>query len=84
MQRDPVSIEKDGPVCDLLMKRIGRPKNLIMCKATNLWGNRYRINVYTKYKKEGLEGQRITYSCFAKLIDDNKLEVVNESKVLTA
>ena len=84
---NPKSVETDGIVCDLLMKRIGRPKNLIMCKASNLWDNRYRINVYTKYMVDAeteLEGQKISYSCFAKLIDDKELEIVSETNNLLA
>lgn len=88
MRRDPVSTETDGHICDLLMKRIGRPKNLIMCKAINLWDNRYRINVYTKYMvnaETGLEGQRISYSCFAKMNDkNNELDIISESSILKA
>jgi len=86
MRVDPISTETDGSVCDLLKKRIGTPKNLIMCKAINLWDNRYRINVYTKFlvdPETGLEGQKITYSCFAKLHDDKELEIINESSILS-
>lgn len=82
MQVNPISVETDGPVCDLLIQRIGRPKNLIMCKASNVWGNRYRINVYTKYVVDAetqLEGQKITYSCSANLID-KKLNIIHETK----
>lgn len=82
MQVNPISVETDGPVCDLLMKMIGRPKNLIMCKASNVWGNRYRINVYTKYlvnAETNLEGQKITYSCSANLID-KELHIIHETK----
>jgi|TARA_B100001094_G_scaffold331645_1_gene400706 hypothetical protein len=86
MRVDPIATETDGQICDLLIKRIGRPKNLIMCKAINLWDNRYRINVYTKYMVDpdtGLEGQKIAYSCFAKLDDKNqKLDVISESSIL--
>ena len=82
MNKDPISVERDGPVCDLLIQRIGRPKNLIMCKASNVWGNRYRINVYTKYLVDAetkLEGQRISYSCSANLID-KELHIIHETK----
>lgn len=84
---NPVSVETDGIVCDLVMKRIGRPTNLVMCKASNLWENRYRINVYTKHMVDaetGLEGQKITYSCFAKLIDNKELEIISETNNLLA
>jgi len=73
MKKDPISIETDGRVCDLLIKMIGRPKDLIMCRASQVWPNRYRINVYTKYMVDpdtGLEGKKISYSCSANLEDD--------------
>lgn len=82
MQVNPISVETDGPVCDLLIKMIGRPKNLIMCKASNVWGQRYRINVYTKYlvdSETGLEGKKISYSCSANLVD-KELEIIHETK----
>ena len=79
MQVNPVSIETDGIVCDLLLQKKGKPRNLVMCRASNLWDNRWRINVYTKYMKNDLEGQVISYSCFAKLSDDKELEIVHES-----
>ena len=86
MKVDPISTEIDGHVCSILKKRIGTPKNLIMCKAINLWDNRYRINVYTKYlvnPETGLEGQKISYSCFAKLHDNKELEIISESSILS-
>jgi hypothetical protein len=81
MKKDPLSIEADGLVCDLLMKHIGRPKNLITCRAINLWDNRYRINVYTKYIVDGIDSRKISYSCFAKL-DDNELTIISQTEVI--
>jgi hypothetical protein len=78
MKVDPLSVETDGLVCDLLMKHIGRPRDLITCRAINLWGNKYRINVYTKHMVEDIESRKITYSCFAKL-DKTNLTIINES-----
>lgn len=77
MKREPVSIEQDGVVCDMLLKQIGAPRDLIMCRAINLYDNRYRINVYTKTMKNDIESQRISYSCFAKLEDLNNLTIVS-------
>ncbi len=78
---NPKSTEVDGPVCDLLIKEIGRPKNLVMCKAMNVYDNRWRINVYTKYIVDNstlLEGNKISYSCFAKLNNKgDKLEILD-------
>ena len=80
---NPKSTEVDGPVCNLLIKEIGRPKNLVMCKAMNVYDNRWRINVYTKYmvdQETGLEGNKISYSCFAKLNSkSDKLEIVDST-----
>jgi hypothetical protein len=78
MKVEPLSIETDGLVCDLLMKQIGTPKDLIMCRAINLWDNRYRINVYTKHMISDIESKRISYSCFAKL-NQTELTIVNET-----
>lgn len=77
MRRDPVSIEKDGPVCDILMKQVGKPKDLILCKASNLWDNRYRIDMYVRTMVNGCEGRRIAYSCFAHL-EDKELIIKQE------
>ena len=78
MKVEPLSTETDGLVCDLLMKHIGRPKDLIMCRAVNLWDNRYRINVYTRHEVHGIESKRISYSCFAKL-DNTNLTIISET-----
>lgn len=83
MRVDPVSIETDGMVCDILMRQIGTPKDLIMCRAINLWDNRYRINVYTKHMVGDIESKRISYSCFAKL-DNNSLDIVYETPTIKA
>lgn len=60
-------------VCDLLFKQIEKPKNLEMCRAINVYDNRYRINVYTRsYCAEyDVDKVRITQSYFAKLKDNN-------------
>lgn len=83
MKVDPISVETDGLVCDLLMKQIGRPKDLIMCRAINLWDNRYRINVYTKTMVHDIESKKISYSCFAKL-DKHELNIVSETPPIKA
>lgn len=75
---DPVSIEVDGSVCDMLIRQIGRPKGFKMCRASNVFGNRYRINIYVKSYKGDIETQKIGYSCFAKL-DDKKLHIISET-----
>jgi len=56
-------------ICDLLWKQIERPKNLETCKAINVYDNKYRINVYTRFHDEiyDIDKIRITQSYFAKL-----------------
>lgn len=78
MRTDPKSIEVDGVVCDMLLSKIGKPKGLVMCRAINLYDNRYRINVYTKTMVDDIESKRISYSCFAKL-DNDQLHIVMET-----
>ena len=57
-----------GPVvnvCDLLFKKIDKPKNLKHCIANDVGNNRYRINLYTTYTDEtDLEFSKISsYMC---------------------
>lgn len=79
MQRDPIGTEVNGPVCDKLLSIIGRPKNLYQCNAINLWTDKYRINVYTTVDINGCEGQRITYSCFAKVNKNLDINILYET-----
>lgn len=79
MKIEPKSIEVDGHVCDLLFQRIGRPKNLVSCRAINVYDNKYRINVYTKAMVDDIETRRLTYSCAARLLDDKTLNIIMET-----
>jgi hypothetical protein len=79
MKAEPKSIEVDGAVCDLLLSKIGRPKGLVMCRAINLYDDRYRINVYTKTMVHDIESKKISYSCFAKLDDQHSLNIIDET-----
>jgi len=59
-------------VCTLLFKQVEKPKNLEMCKAINVYDNKYRINVYTRSHCPiyDIDKVRITQSYFAKLDGD--------------
>lgn len=63
-------------VCGLLWKQVDRPKNLEVCKAINVYDNRYRINVYTRKYDEfwDVEKVRITQSYFA-ILDGDELKL---------
>lgn len=79
MKVDPISVEVDGKVCDLLLDKIGTVDRFKMCRAINTNGNMYRINVYAKTYKDDLESQHIVYSCRAKLIGE-VLDILMEDK----
>ena len=68
--------KQDAPmvdICTLLFKQRERPKNLEVCKAINVYDNKYRINVYTRSYDDfwDVDKVRITQSYFAKLDGDN-------------
>jgi hypothetical protein len=79
MKTEPKSIEVDGAVCDLLLRKIGRPKGLVMWMAINIYDDRYRINFYTKTMVHDIESKKISYSCFAKLDDKHSLNIIDET-----
>ena len=60
-------------ICSLLFKQRERPKNLEVCKAVNVYDNKYRINVYTRSYDDfwDIDKVRITQSYFAKLEGDS-------------
>lgn len=67
----------DGDVCGLLFKQVDRPLGYLMCKAINVYDDRYRINVYVKTDVEGIEGKRIADSYFCKLDEHNNLTILS-------
>jgi hypothetical protein len=79
MKREPISVEHDGRICELLFNKIGTPKNLISCRAINVYDNKYRINVYTKAIINDIDSQRISYSCFAKYDGGNNLLILDST-----
>jgi hypothetical protein len=63
-------------VCCLLFKQVQKPQNYMMCKAMNIYENKYRINVYTKFEEDGFIKQRISNSYFAKVNEVGSLEIL--------
>ena len=39
---------EDNTVCDLLFEQVEKPSDFLMCKAINVYDNKYRVNVYTR------------------------------------
>jgi hypothetical protein len=61
---------------ELLFEQVEKPKNYLMTKAINVFDNKYRINVYCEKEEENLTKKRIHASYFARLVDDEKLEIL--------
>lgn len=60
-------------ICDLLFEQVSKPSNFLMCKAINLYDNRYRINVYSQVEEDGFIKRRITQSYFTSLSDNGQV-----------
>lgn len=60
----------------LLFQQVLKPKNYLMTRYFNVYDNRYRINVYHELIEDNLTKKRIHASYFAKLNDDDKLELI--------
>ena len=71
MQNDK-KIENNPDVCEKIFDLIDKPDNYLMCKAMNVYDDRYRVNVYVKESVEDLTGhkQYIHSSYFCKLDKD--------------
>lgn len=50
----------------------GKPKGYLKTKVINVYGNRYRVNVYANYTDPvyDIEKTKIAVSCFGRLDDD--------------
>jgi hypothetical protein len=53
-------------ICGQIFKMTERPDHYLMCKAINVYDNRYRVNVYVKTDVDGIEGKKIGASYFIK------------------
>ena len=54
----------DMEIESLLFKQVEKPKHYLMTKITNVWENRYRINVYVEIEEDNLIKKRIHSSYF--------------------
>lgn len=53
-------------ICSQIFKLTEKPDNYLMCRAINVYDNRYRVNVYTKTYVDDIEGKKIGASYFIK------------------
>lgn len=57
-------------VLDLLFNQVEKPKNYVKIKVTNVFGDNFRINIWSNIEEDGLTKCKITHSYFAKVIDN--------------
>lgn len=50
--------------CDVIFSHVNKPKDFLMCKSTNVFDDRWRVNIYSKRYVEGIEGKYISGSYF--------------------
>lgn len=58
MQNDK-KIEHSPDVCNKLLDMVGKPDNYHMCKAMNVYDDRYRVNVFVKEDVEDITGHKL-------------------------
>jgi len=58
MQNDK-AIEHSPEVCDKLLELVGKPDNFHMCKALNVYDDRYRVNVFVKEDVSDITGHKL-------------------------
>jgi hypothetical protein len=75
MQNDK-KIPENKDVCNKVLERVGKPEHFLMCKAMNVYDNKYRVNIYTKRWIDGIEGRSISQSYFVRL-DDSKITILS-------
>jgi hypothetical protein len=69
MQNDAKLIDNPD-VCNLVMKEKGKPEGYLMCKAMNVFDNKYRVNIYSKRLVDGIEGNTISQTYFVSYAKD--------------
>jgi hypothetical protein len=67
----PPPIQDHTNIEELLFKQVERPKGVQSVKITNVFDNRYRINVWVRVEEDGFEKNKIHSSYFAHLNGDN-------------
>ena len=68
--------DKTEQVRDLFFNLIEKPKNFHEIKIYNVFDNRYRINLWIKIEENGYSKNKIHSSYFARLINNNELNIM--------
>ncbi len=63
--------------CDVIFNHTDKPKDFLMCRSTNVFDDKWRVNIYSKRYVEGIEGKYISGSYFVQFnSDDNALHII--------
>lgn len=65
----------------LLFQQIQKPKNYTMMRAINVFGNYYRVNLYTETEENGLIKKRIGNNSYFCRLENNQLDIVNSYEI---
>lgn len=69
MQNDK-KIPENNDVCTKVIDEVGKPEHYLMCKAMNVFDDKYRVNIYTKRWVDNIEGMSISQSYFVRYNKD--------------
>lgn len=69
MQNDK-KIPENNDVCMKVLEKVGKPEHYLMCKAMNVFDDKYRVNIYTKRWVDDIEGRSISKSYFVRYNKD--------------
>lgn len=65
----------------LLFQQIQKPKNYTMMRAINVFGNYYRVNLYTETEENGLIKKRIGDNSYFCRLENNQLDIINSYEI---
>jgi hypothetical protein len=65
MQNDK-KLSENKDVCISVLDKVGKPEHYLMCKAMNVYDDKYRVNIYSKRWVDGIEGKSISKSYFVR------------------
>lgn len=64
--------------CDIIFNYAKRPDKYLMCKSSNVFDDKWRVNIYSKRYVDDIEGKTISASYFVKFnSEDNTLNILS-------
>lgn len=60
----------------LLFQQVQKPKNYLTLKAINVFGEYYRVNIYTQTEEDGLLKKRIGNDSYFCKLEKNNLRII--------